>query len=311
LLESHEHADEIRGGKGSGSDQLQTAHDALKANVQQSLEMAKDKGTMSKEEAQQLLLKMDVLKKFEQQSALSSAGAADNVGCTAVCVLVSSTHFVCANAGDSRAILCRRGLPVELSHDHKPSQEKERRRIEAAGGTIEETAVGAGPYARINYRINGNLNLSRSIGDLQYKKRKDLPQEQQIVCATPDILVEQRSKDDEFLVIACDGIWDVKTNAEVCEFVKARLGMKQPLHEICEELMDNCLAIDPKATFGLGGDNMTCMIVKVSDKLDGQEVTARETPGKAEDLAPAVEFGRQESDGRQPSGCFPFRCLRT
>lgn len=62
-----------------------------------------------------------------------------------------------ANAGDSRSILCNNGKAEELSHDHKPDNPEEKERIEYAGGQI------------INGRINGNLNLSRAIGDLEYK----------------------------------------------------------------------------------------------------------------------------------------------
>jgi len=307
LLEKEEYAGEVRGHKeqdGRGGN-LQQAQDALKANVQESLNQAKDKGALSREDAMQLLMKMNVLKRFESQE--QQGAAADNVGCTAVCVLISGSHYVCANAGDSRAVLCRAGRAVELSYDHKPNDATERRRIEAAGGTIEETPVGTGPHARINYRINGNLNLSRSIGDLQYKKRTDLPQEEQMICSTPDIIVKQRSADDEFLVIACDGIWDVKTNQQACDFVKARLDIKMPLHEIVEELLNSCIAVDPKATFGLGGDNMTCIVVKVKGEGASSKGHA------AEDIQPAVELNlsKQDSEAKQPTGCFPFRCLRT
>ena len=62
-----------------------------------------------------------------------------------------------ANAGDSRCVLCRKGKAVALSIDHKPDNEGEKKRIEKAGSTITEG------------RVDGNLNLSRSLGDLKYK----------------------------------------------------------------------------------------------------------------------------------------------
>jgi serine/threonine protein phosphatase PrpC len=65
--------------------------------------------------------------------------------------------LIIANAGDSRSVLCRGGTAVPLSYDHKPENEEERRRIEHAGSTITEG------------RVDGNLNLSRSLGDLKYK----------------------------------------------------------------------------------------------------------------------------------------------
>lgn len=228
---------------------------------------AKEKGSLSKEEATQVMMKMVLLKRLEAQSGGGGASSmgpntatADNVGCTAVCVLMSQHEVVCANAGDSRAIICRNGVPVELSHDHKPNDEIEKTRIEAAGGTVEKIPAGA----KVHYRVNGNLNLSRAIGDLEYKKRADLPPEQQIICSTPDIIRERLTPADEFIVLACDGIWDVKTNEEVCNFVRARLKDKMTLDKIVEELLEACISPDPKETQGLGADNMTCIIVELN-----------------------------------------------
>lgn len=67
-------------------------------------------------------------------------------------------YLYVANAGDSRAVLCRAGAAVDLSEDHKPEDDRERERIQAAGGTV--TADG---------RVNDGLNLSRAIGDHIYK----------------------------------------------------------------------------------------------------------------------------------------------
>merc|ERR1719203_773643 len=134
---------------------------------------AKEKGALTKEEAMHIMMKMNLLKRLEVQAAeappMGPTGAADSVGCTAVCVLLSETEVLCANAGDSRALLCRAGKAVELSHDHKPNDEPERKRIEAAGGRVEEIPVGT----RMHYRINGNLNLSRAIGDLGFKQQPE------------------------------------------------------------------------------------------------------------------------------------------
>lgn len=83
-------------------------------------------------------------------------------GCTAnVAVLYKNTLYV-ANAGDSRTILCRNGEPLMLSIDHKPDLINEKNRIEKAGGFVSDG------------RVNGNLNLSRALGDLEYKADKKL-----------------------------------------------------------------------------------------------------------------------------------------
>lgn len=97
------------------------------------------------------------------------------------------------NAGDSRSVLGIKGRAKPLSFDHKPQNEGEKARICAAGGFVDFG------------RVNGNLALSRAIGDFEFKKSADLPPEQQIVTAYPDVTVHEISDDDEFLVIACDG----------------------------------------------------------------------------------------------------------
>ena len=96
-------------------------------------------------------------------------GTEDNVaryaGCTATVVLISQTHYFCANSGDSRTVLARSQGPKmcePLSFDHKPSNPQEKNRIESAGGFVEED------------RVNGSLALSRALGDFEYKSNGDL-----------------------------------------------------------------------------------------------------------------------------------------
>jgi hypothetical protein len=78
-------------------------------------------------------------------------------GCTAVVAVVHGTKLYVANAGDSRCVLCRGKETVSLTQDHKPTNPDEERRIKAAGGFVSDG------------RINGGLNLSRAIGDMNYK----------------------------------------------------------------------------------------------------------------------------------------------
>ena len=120
-----------------------------------------------------------------------------------------------ANAGDSRSVLGVKGRAKPLSFDHKPQNEGkcifllqssletpklkqrsgEKARICAAGGFVDFG------------RVNGNLALSRAIGDFEFKKSAELSPEQQIVTAFPDVVTHSISNDDEFLVIACDGMF--------------------------------------------------------------------------------------------------------
>ncbi|KAK9469781.1 phosphatase 2C-like domain-containing protein [Lipomyces arxii] len=178
----------------------------------------------------------------------------DPSGCTATTILISDTTIFAANAGDSRTVLGVKGQAKPLSYDHKPTNEGERARIEAAGGFVDSG------------RVNGNLALSRAIGDFDFKKSPDLPPEEQVVTAFPDVLEHEIGPDDEFVVLACDGIWDCLSSQAVVEFVRRGIAEKQPLALICENLMDNCLAPTSDLT-GVGCDNMTVTIVGI---LQGQ-----------------------------------------
>lgn len=79
-------------------------------------------------------------------------------GCTANVALIHKNTLYVANAGDSRTVLCRGDKAFEMSEDHKPDNPLEKSRIEKAGGFVSDG------------RVNGNLNLSRAMGDLEYKK---------------------------------------------------------------------------------------------------------------------------------------------
>ncbi|KAL1629660.1 Protein phosphatase 2C 2 [Neofusicoccum ribis] len=169
-------------------------------------------------------------------------------GCTASVGVISGDKIYVANSGDSRSVLGIKGRAKPLSFDHKPQNEGEKARITAAGGFVDFG------------RVNGNLALSRAIGDFEFKKSADLPPEQQIVTAFPDVTVHEITDDDEFLVIACDGIWDCQSSQAVIEFVRRGIAAKQELQDICENMMDNCLASNSD-TGGVGCDNMTIVIV--------------------------------------------------
>lgn len=121
-------------------------------------------------------------------------------GCTAIVGLVVGKTLHVANVGDSRCVLSRKGRSEELSEDHKPNLPDEMKRVLKAGGFVG------------NGRINGSLNLSRAIGDLEFKQNKDLKPEDQMVTAKPDIRSIELCEDDEFVILACDGIWDCMTS---------------------------------------------------------------------------------------------------
>lgn len=173
-----------------------------------------------------------------------------HAGCTSVCAVISGKTLTVANAGDSRVVLCRKGGVTEpMSYDHKPMHETEMNRITNAGGFVNQFG-----------RVNGNLNLSRSIGDLKYKQMTSIPPAGQMITAEPDIKQVELQDDDEFIILACDGIWDCLTNEEAVKFVRDRIDESTPT-EIGVEMLDKIVSRDPRETQGIGGDNMTVMIV--------------------------------------------------
>ncbi|KIJ54938.1 hypothetical protein M422DRAFT_153371, partial [Sphaerobolus stellatus SS14] len=174
----------------------------------------------------------------------------DPSGCTAVAALVTYDNKVyVANAGDSRSIISVKGEAKPLSYDHKPMNEVETSRITAAGGYIEFG------------RVNGNLALSRAIGDFEFKKNFSLSPERQIITADPDIIKHDITEEDEFLILACDGIWDCLSSQQVVDAVRRLIHDGKDLPDICNEVMEICLAPDSTSNNGIGCDNMTVLIV--------------------------------------------------
>ncbi|KAK4361796.1 hypothetical protein RND71_017037 [Anisodus tanguticus] len=131
--------------------------------------------------------------------------APETVGSTAVVAVICSSHIIVANCGDSRAVLYRGKEAVALSIDHKPSREDEYARIEASGGKIIQWN---------GHRVFGVLAMSRSIGD-RYLKPWIIPE--------PEVFLVPRAREDECLVLASDGLWDVMSNEEVCEVARRRI----------------------------------------------------------------------------------------
>jgi protein phosphatase 1G len=174
-------------------------------------------------------------------------------GCTACVMGINETKkkLYFANAGDSRVVMCRKGVAEPQSEDHKPEMESEKTRIYKAEGWISDG------------RVKGNLNLTRGFGDLEYKQNKNLKPEEQMITANPDIKVVDFTNDIDFVIIGCDGIWDCLKNQEACDFVSKRLKEKPDIKisKIVEEMLDSILAQDLYNETGVGCDNMTCIVI--------------------------------------------------
>lgn len=90
-------------------------------------------------------------------------------------------------------------------------------------------------------RVNGSLAVSRALGDFEYKNVEGKGPCEQLVSPEPEIFIQERNEKDEFLVLACDGIWDVMSNEELCDFVRSRMLITDSLEEICNQVVDTCL----------------------------------------------------------------------
>ncbi|ORY26483.1 phosphatase 2C-domain-containing protein [Naematelia encephala] len=104
-----------------------------------------------------------------------------------------------ANVGDARAVLCRGGKAVRLTYDHKGSDSQEAKRITDAGGFV------------MNNRVNGVLAVTRSLGDASMKE---------FVVGSPYTTETALNDDDEFLIVACDGLWDVCEDQEAVNIIR-------------------------------------------------------------------------------------------
>lgn len=198
-------------------------------------------------------LKMDeILVSAEGQKTLKTfvdkEATESNAGCTANVVLIKDKKVYIANAGDSRALLYKGGKVTRLSEDHKPDLEVEKSRISNAGGFI------------VDGRVNGNLNLSRALGDLEYKKNPKLKPEDQLISAFPDVKIINQDSEDAFILMGCDGVWEILTDDEICKFVKERSAGEKNLSLVLGDLLDKCIA--PDTTQGVGCDNMSAVLIK-------------------------------------------------
>ncbi|XP_077467162.1 protein phosphatase, Mg2+/Mn2+ dependent, 1Lb [Stigmatopora argus] len=170
----------------------------------------------------------------------------DEAGTTCLVALLSDKELTVANVGDSRGVLCDKdGNAIPLSHDHKPYQLKERKRIKKAGGFISFNG---------SWRVQGILAMSRSLGDYTLKNLN-------VVIPDPDVLSFDLSKlQPEFMILASDGLWDTFSNEEAVRFVRERL----------DEPHFGAKSIVLQSYYRGCPDNITVMVVKFKGKTGDQ-----------------------------------------
>lgn len=147
--------------------------------------------------------------------------------------------MIIANVGDCRAVLGKRGRAIELSKDHKPNSTSERFRIEKLGGAIYD-----------GY-LNGQLSVSRALGDWHMKgpKGSACP-----LSAEPELQETILTEDDEFLIMGCDGLWDVMSSQYAVTMARKELMLHNDPERCSRELVREALKRNTC-------DNLTVIVV--------------------------------------------------
>jgi internalin A len=168
--------------------------------------------------------------------------------------------FVLGNCGDQRAVLCRKGQAFALTKDHKPENPSEMARIARSGGFVAESR-----------RVNGLLALSRAIGDIGVQPH---------VTFEPDIIVVELTEHDEFVIMACDGVWDVLSSEQAVYLALAESSPSRAANRIREYAFslgstDNISVIvyqlKPRERTNFG----TCLFTHVAESQAIQAVSPR------------------------------------
>ncbi|KDP28312.1 hypothetical protein JCGZ_14083 [Jatropha curcas] len=175
-------------------------------------------------------------------------------GTTALTAFIFGRLLLVANAGDCRAVLCRKGEAIDMSQDHRPVYPSERKRVEELGGYIDD-----------GY-LNGVLSVSRALGDWDMKNPRGAPSP---LIAEPEFRQVVLTEDDEFLIIGCDGIWDVMSSQHAVSLVRRGLRRHDDPEQCARDLVMEALR---RNTF----DNLTVIIVCFSSLDQGEPSPSRQ-----------------------------------
>lgn len=194
--------------------------------------------------------------------------------CALILILVDNRAYV-GNVGDSRAVLSeRRGKgSTALSRDHKPDDPAEMERIVKAGGTVSKSGglntkfLPPSVLARMGelpFRLYpGGLSVSRSFGDVTAKEAQ-FGGNPNVLIAKPDITMFKIDADVDYIVMACDGIYDKFTSKKLCESVSRFIEEKKAVDsleaklKLCEATVDHILNESLKK---MSYDNLTSIFI--------------------------------------------------
>ncbi|KAJ1549183.1 Protein phosphatase 2C 1 [Nowakowskiella sp. JEL0078] len=140
-----------------------------------------------------------------------------------------------ANVGDARAVLCRNGCAIRLSYDHKGSDRDEAQRIKNHGGFV------------MNNRVNGILAVTRSLGDISMKEW---------IIGNPFTTETVLYEADSFIILACDGVWDVCSDQTAVDIIKDIDDPQQASETLLAFALDN-----------FSTDNLSVLVVRLDKQF--------------------------------------------
>jgi serine/threonine protein phosphatase PrpC len=253
--------------------------------------------------SERLILEIDKLASFDNESLAKTCMKVDQQfldeykhnedGCAGIFTIVQindgKISIVNANIGDSRTVLAKsegngKYTAVTCTEDHKPTDPKERARIEVAGGCVQAS------------RVDGQLALSRAFGDRQLKTPVHARGEDRKVTSNPDFTHFEVGKDD-FILMCCDGIYegDIFGRQDVIDWVAEKLKDTTDIAAVCGQLLDECL------TRG-SHDNMSALIIQFTDGTSYAQPKWEYLPGPWFDGDDAVKFQSAYSSDAQSAG---------
>ncbi|CAJ0941019.1 unnamed protein product, partial [Mesorhabditis belari] len=177
-------------------------------------------------------------------------------GSTAVCVAVDEKEICYGWVGDSAGYLMRSTEVTKVTKDHSPSEESEAKRVEAAGGILV--------WLQGEYRVNGILNLTRSLGDIAGRP---------MIISDADMLKMERDGGEYLVILACDGVSDVLTSAQIYETIQKYVES----HE-STEYQGIAGALCAAAKDEGSSDNLTAVIVFLKTVDELWALFSQETP---------------------------------
>ena len=197
----------------------------------------------------------------------------DPSGSCGIMLMIQGKKCIIANIGDSRLIIFKNKEVSFTTTDHKPDSIIEKARIELSGGKLYKIQTLIPIYqngSRVNapWRVNpGQLSVSRTFGDIQAKDEKFGGNKTAII-ALPDITEIELDNNYNFIVMACDGIFDVLKNEELLECIKIVIKEKNitnfkdvNMHQLCGDfanmIIKSALAKD-------SFDNVSCIVIAIN-----------------------------------------------